>query len=137
MRHTPGGEAYLAAGRGEFEGVGEQLVEQMGHYLAVERHLAQTFRHLDGESQACHLCFGGMPRGDLAQHLRRVLQFGLQFHLASLQPGQFDQGIDDGKLLAPGIENILRHALLFGAQLAGQTFLEQVGEAENVVERRF
>ena len=133
---APAAEADLAAGVGEADGIGEQVVEHLRDAPAVGDELVEAGLDRDVERDMVL----GQPLAHalhrLVDHVAHLDRRELQLERAGVDGGEVENVIDDGEQRTPRQPDIVEIFALLVGQGAGDRARQQLAEADDVGERR-
>ena len=123
-----------AAGRGEFQGIAGQVQQHLPHPRRVHPHPGRHARgHRRLQQQAFVMGHRAQQGHHVARELRRVGRLGLQGQPAVFDAGDVEQ-VADQRQQVP--RRLVHHLQAPGLPRRGRVLLQQLGHAQDAVERR-
>src|SRR5271157_2596889 len=129
------GNPHPAILRGELYGVAQQVVEHL-----LEARPIGADRHADGHLVVDRNMFDLRQRPDHREHFLqgfgRAEHLAVQIDASGLDPGNIQQIVDDVQQVPGAFLNVGHKARVWGLQGSGGLFAQELGVAQNRVQRR-
>ena len=137
VRARPGRDLDRAAGRGELDRVGEQVVQDLAQLAPVGTQLRQVVRDLGLQRDAARLRRSGRLGDAGADQLGQRDRGLLEGDLAELEPGDVHEVVDQVEQVVPGLVDVVQVLPVAGAaDRTEDLVLDDLREADDGVERR-
>ncbi len=131
-----GTDHYLAAARRVLDGVRQQVDEDLLQLVGVGDHLRQPARRLDHDHHPVLLGHAAHQVDGLGHDLGRADRLEVELHVAGLDLGDVEQGVDQRQEVLAAGADVAQEAGLARVDLVGELAFENLGEADDRVERR-
>src|SRR5579862_1167582 len=135
-RDAAGGQGYASAAGAEFDGIRQQVVDDLLGFAHVQLKQAQLFAYFEFEPDALRGRFFLDDRQAVRQQAVQVDGLQLEGHHARFDFRQIQNVIDQGKQVLPAGKNIADVFALGIGHPAHQAVLECLGKADDGVQGR-
>ena len=121
--------------RGKLDGVAEEVEEHLFYLSSISIGLRQALRNTDHDFVAALVGHRFNGPYCLANHIGQVQILRPQVHLPCFHLGEIEYATDKGQQVLPAGQDVIKAFLLLVVDLTGDTINQQLGEADDGVER--